>query len=101
MPDSADYKYRSVHERHPRTAIGASRDHFFFVEVDGRQPGLSMGMTLSELADYMLKLGCGVALSLDGGASSTFWLDGKVMNSPSNGGVRPIANGLVVVAKRK
>ena len=99
VPETRDYKYRSVRERHPRSAIGASRDHLFFVEVDGRQPGLSVGMTLSELADYMLELGCEMALSLDGGASSTFWLNGTVMNSPCNGGVRPIANGLVLVQK--
>lgn len=98
IPDSNDYKYRSVGQRHPRSAIGANRNAFFFVEVDGRQPGLSEGMTLSELADYMLKLGCDLALSLDGGASSTLWLNGKVMNSPCSG-LRPIANGLVVVQK--
>jgi hypothetical protein len=90
VPDSRDYKYRS--------AVGASRDYFFFVEVDGRQPGLSEGMTLSELADYMIKLGCDLVLNLDGGASSTFWLNGKVMNSPSSG-LRPIANGLVLMRK--
>lgn len=99
VPDSRDFKFRSVHERHPRSAVGSNRDHFFLVEVDGRQPGLSMGMTLSELADYMLKLGCDMAVSLDGGGSSTLWLRGKVVNSPSNGGPRSIANGLVIIRK--
>ena len=98
-PQSDDYKYRSVRERHPRAAIGASRKHIFLVEVDGRQPELSMGMTLDELGDYMRKLGCELALSLDGGASATFWYQGKVMNSPCNGADRPIANGVVVMAR--
>ena len=98
-PQSDDYKYRSVNERHPRAAIGASREYLFLVEVDGRQPELSMGMTLGELGDYMQKLGCELALSLDGGASATFWYQGKVLNSPCNGADRPIANGIVVVAK--
>jgi exopolysaccharide biosynthesis protein len=98
-PQSDAYKYRSVNERHPRAAIGASREHIFLVEVDGRQPELSMGMTLGELGDYMQKLGCELALSLDGGASATFWYQGKVLNSPCNGADRPIANGIVVVAK--
>ena len=93
------YKYRSVGERHPRAAIGASREHIYLVEVDGRQPELSMGMTLDELGGYMQKLGCELALSLDGGASATFWYQGKVLNSPCNGADRPIANGIVVVAK--
>ena len=42
-------------ERHPRTAIGYSRDRdtLFLVTVDGRQPGSSIGMTLEELARFM------------------------------------------------
>jgi large repetitive protein len=99
IPKSDAYKYRSVGERHPRSAIGASRDQIYLVEVDGRQPGLSVGMTLAELGDYMQKLGCDLVLSLDGGASATLWFDGKVRNSPCDGDLRPIANGLVVLQK--
>jgi hypothetical protein len=100
IPKSDAYKYRSVRERHPRSAIGVSGDQIYLVEVDGRQPKLSVGMTLAELGDYMQKLGCDLALSLDGGASATLWFDGKVMNSPCDGTNRPIANGLVVLQKR-
>ena len=99
IPKSDAYKYRSVGERHPRSAIGASRDQIYLVEVDGRQPKLSVGMTLAELGDYMQKLGCDLVLSLDGGASATLWFDGKVRNSPCDGDLRPIANGLVVLQK--
>ena len=83
--------------RHPRTAIGWNQDYFFMVEVDGRQLRLSAGMTLPELADYMLKLGCQEAMNLDGGGSATCWYNGKVMNSPSQGRERPAANGLVIL----
>lgn len=99
IPKSDAYKYRSVGERHPRSAIGASRDQIYLVEVDGRQPNLSVGMTLVELGDYMQKLGCDLVLSLDGGASATLWFEGKVRNSPCDGDLRPIANGLVVLQK--
>lgn len=99
VPRTLDYRFRSAFERHPRSAIGANDRSIFFVQVDGRQPRLSMGMTLNELTDYMLKLGCTLALNLDGGASSTFWLDGQVLNSPCHGREREIANGLVVVQK--
>ncbi len=99
IPKSDAYKYRSVGERHPRSAIGASRGDIYLVEVDGRQPGLSVGMTLAELGDYMQKLGCELVLSLDGGASATLWFEGKVRNSPCDGDLRPIANGLVVLQK--
>ena len=68
--------------RHPRTALGWNDEHFFLVVVDGRQKDLSAGMTLEELASLMLSLGCGEAMNLDGGGSSTFWLGGGVLNSP-------------------
>jgi len=99
VPTSDAYKYRSNGERHPRSAIGVKGDHIYLVEVDGRQPKLSVGMTLAELGDYMQKLGCDWAVSLDGGASATLWYDGKVRNSPCDEAERPIANGLVVLRK--
>ena len=86
--------------RHPRTAIGWNDKHMFLVEVDGRQAGFSVGMTYSELANYMLnKVGCTEALNLDGGGSATMWVMGQVVNSPSKGQERGGANGLVLVQK--
>ncbi len=38
------------------------------------------GLTLLELATFMQKLGCVTALNLDGGGSSTLWIEGKVVN---------------------
>ena len=78
-----------------------NENYFFFIEVDGRQNKLSAGMTLAELSDYMLKLGCTDALNLDGGGSSTIWLNGKVMNSPCFGYLRNMATTLVMVRKEK
>ena len=86
--------------RHPRTAIGWNDKYFYLVEVDGRQPGLSVGMTLSELAEYMLKkLGCTEALNLDGGRSAAMWVYGQIANSPAPGFERGMANALVIVQK--
>ena len=99
IPSGGAYKYRSVLERHPRSAVGFNRTHIFLVEVDGRQPDLSVGMTLHELGEYMRGLGCEEAMNFDGGGSSTLWVDGKVVNSPCNGSERDIGNGLVVVRK--
>jgi hypothetical protein len=87
--------------RHPRVAVGWNRDYWFLVEVDGRQLGLSVGMTLEEWGDYLVKLGCEVALNLDGGGSSTCWVHGQVMNSPSEGQERGMGNALVVIQKVK
>ena len=58
-------------------------------------------MTLPELADYMVKIGCEAALNLDGGGSATMWVYGQVMNSPSEGRERGMANALVVIQKEK
>jgi large repetitive protein len=89
-----------VHMRHPRTALGWNKDYFFMVEVDGRQSNLSVGMTFTELANYLVKLGCTEALNFDGGGSATLWALGAVRNSPSEGDERPSANALVLVKKR-
>lgn len=87
--------------RHPRTAIGYSRDgkKLFLVTVDGRQPSFSIGMSLPELADFMVELGCYQALNLDGGGSTTMVIGNKVVNSPSDPtGERAVANSLIVLS---
>jgi hypothetical protein len=97
-PPSKDaYEFSSMLERHPRSALGWNPQYFFLVEVDGRQRGLSVGMTLDELAAYMAGLGCTDAINLDGGGSATLWAAGRIRNSPCDGQERPIANSLVVV----
>lgn len=96
-PSKDSYEFSSMSERHPRTAIGWNDRAFYLVEVDGRQPDLSVGMTLAELGATLLRLGCTDAMNLDGGGSATLWADGRVRNSPCDGQERPIANALVVV----
>lgn len=56
--------------RHPRTAVCYTNENYIFAVVDGRQPKLSVGMTLEELADFMLSLGCSDAMNTDGGGST-------------------------------
>jgi len=85
--------------RHPRAAVGWNDKFYFFVVVDGRQPRLSLGISLQDLAAYLIKLGCQDAFNLDGGGSATFWAYGNVMNSPCYGYERPMANALVLVQK--
>lgn len=85
--------------RHPRTAVGIdARGNWIFVVVDGRQPGRSIGMDLYELTDLMLSLGCRYAINLDGGGSTTMYLNGSVVNSPSDvSGERPVADALMIL----
>lgn len=93
--------WRNPHQRHPRTALGWNKDYLWLMLVDGRQPGLSVGMSFTEMADYFIKLGCTHALNLDGGGSASMWLLGQTISSPSEGKERPVANGLVLVKRQK
>jgi len=83
--------------RHPRTAVGVTGDgKMMLVTVDGRQPGVSVGATFEELAYLMAELGARQAMGLDGGGSTTAWVNGQVVNRVSDGSQRLVANGLVV-----
>ena len=86
--------------RHPRTAVGITKSgKVLLVTVDGRQKGLSRGMSLPELANLLLKEGAVDAVNLDGGGSSAAVVRGMVVNSPSSGAERPIADAIIVSAK--
>jgi Phosphodiester glycosidase len=84
--------------RHPRTMIGTSADGtIWLVTVDGRQPELSVGMSLAELRTLARRLGLTNALNLDGGGSTTMWVQGQVMNKPSDpAGPRKVSDALLV-----
>lgn len=86
---------------HPRTAIGISQDggKIFFVVVDGRRVGHSIGISLYDLARRMKELGAYQAMNLDGGGSSTLIVRGVTMNRPSDsGGDRAVTNALLAVS---
>lgn len=89
-----------TYNRHPRTAVGFSKDStkIYFVTVDGRQ-AKSVGMTLDELANFMLTLGVWQAVNLDGGGSTTMVVRGKVVNSPSDTvGERSVSNAVLIIS---
>jgi exopolysaccharide biosynthesis protein len=83
---------------HPRSAVGLSRNRreLLLVVADGRREGVP-GLTLPELASLMVELGACTALNLDGGGSSTLWLGDRIVNRPSDGSERPVANHLAVI----
>ena len=89
----------AVTNRAPRTAVGLAGSRVWFVVVDGRQPATAVGMSHHELAAFMQRLGCTDAMNLDGGGSSTLWYEGRVMNQPSDGALRPVGNALVLVRR--
>jgi exopolysaccharide biosynthesis protein len=81
---------------HPRSAVGVTKDgKVLIVAVDGRQT-FSRGISLPDLADVMKSLGAVDALNLDGGGSTCLSVMGMVINSPSDGQVRQVADSLLV-----
>ena len=75
--------------RHPRTMVGwTPGGDTLLVTVDGRQPEVSVGMSLFEATDFLLGLGATEGMNLDGGGSTTFVQGGRVVNSVSDVQVR-------------
>lgn len=94
----------------PRTAIGINRNgrYLYIVVVDGRQPFYSDGATFVDLAKLLIDQGAHMAMSLDGGGSSTMVIEEgngqpKILNSPIDiyipGTERPVGNHLGVYVK--
>lgn len=93
----------------PRTGVALDRtgETLLLCVVDGRQEGLSEGVTLLELGTIMLAYGGWTGFHLDGGGSSTLVVEGAdglplVLNSPVGNRVpgleRPVANHFGVFA---
>jgi hypothetical protein len=95
----SSYPSRFCRRRHPRSAVGVSADgrSLIFVVADGRSER-SAGMTCAELAELMAELGAEQAINLDGGGSSALYVRGRgVINRPSEGAERVVANHLALV----
>jgi exopolysaccharide biosynthesis protein len=66
----------------PRTAIGQKADGtILMVVVDGRQI-TSLGASMKQMQDIMLKNGAINAANLDGGSSTVMYYKDKIVNSP-------------------
>lgn len=87
----------------PRTVVGLKEDgSLVLLTLDGRQKDYSAGGTFQNVATVLRDMGCVTALNLDGGGSTTFVLrpigefDRRVMNKPSGGSSRRVANAIVL-----
>jgi hypothetical protein len=104
-------RYTFANELHPRTAIAinADRSRIAMFVVDGRQSD-SGGMKFPEIAN-MLRNDYGMhwAINLDGGGSTSMAIDEydngdenpppRVLNDPSDGPERSVANSLALFAR--
>jgi exopolysaccharide biosynthesis protein len=94
--------------RHPRTVVGldAAGKTLTLLVVDGRKPGIAVGMSYDELAAEMQRLGCTEALNLDGGGSSVMAVRDaksgtmKILNAPTDGRERAVADVLGITVEK-
>ena len=89
----------------PVTAVGVTRDgkHAIFAAFDGHQAeGVAQGLTRPQLAGWMMRHGAYNAILFDSGGSTQMvgrlpgQTEASVLNVPSDGHERPVANGLFI-----
>ncbi len=79
-----------------RTAIGTSSNReLIFVVVDKKFP-VCTGVTYDDLAEIMKEAGAENAVGLDGGHTSTMYLNGRVVNDPLRGTEGLVSNSIIV-----
>ncbi len=96
-------------KRHPRSAMGINGKKVYLVAVDGRSAEYAQGVTLWEFADIMRFIGAVDAINLDGGGSTTLYVEGEngtgIVNHPSDNkkfdreGERHVVNSILFIKK--
>jgi len=84
-------KWKTTPGRAPRTVIGNYKDDQLLILVtEGYDEKGKSGATLQELQTKLKKMGVIDAFNLDGGGSASLVLNGRVVNKPSDGSLRPV-----------
>lgn len=85
--------------RSPRTGVGIRADGTVLLVVADGRSRYSVGMSLTELAQYFVRLKAVTAMNFDGGGSSEMVVNDRIMNNPSDGQERPVRVALGVFRK--
>ena len=89
-----------VNSGNPRTLFGWDKHgRVTLVTIGSAVPGRRGGVSLPIAAALIKSLGVTNAVNLDGGGSSTFVSHGQVLNHPSDGSPRAVANAWVIVPR--
>lgn len=101
ITNNEEWKFagKAINDKHPRTAMGYTRDNkLIILVVEGRNKAAG-GATLTQEAQILKDLGCIEALNLDGGGSSCLLVNGKETIKPSDKeGQRPVPAVFVIKA---
>jgi hypothetical protein len=82
---------KAINDKHPRTAMGYTKDDKLIILVIEGRSKMASGATLTQEAEILKDLGCVEALNLDGGGSSSLLINGKETIKPSDAsGQRPV-----------
>ena len=93
---------KAINDLHPRTLMGYTKDHKIIVMViEGRNPGVADGATLTQAAQLMVDLGCVEALNLDGGGSSCMLINGKETIKPSDKGQQRLVPAVFIIHQKR
>ena len=88
----------------PRSVIAQRKDGVVLILcIEGRLPGYSIGASMNDVIDILLRYKAYNAANLDGGASSTMSIEGKLWNRPAAGGEyggRTVSNAWIVTNKQ-
>ncbi|TVU59210.1 phosphodiester glycosidase family protein [Vibrio atlanticus] len=86
----------AILRRHPRTALGVTEDNVVYAAVVyGRQPTVTEGANITDMAKIMNSLSVKDAINLDGGGSSMMVADGKRPGNSSDGSERPVSDAII------
>ncbi|MFF5503430.1 phosphodiester glycosidase family protein [Streptomyces roseolus] len=99
-PDQT-FTYDWTVRANPRSMIGKDgQGRLLLVVVDGRDPGVSEGLSIDGAARLMRSLGAREALNLDGGGSSVLATSAGIVNRPSDAsGQRSLGNALLLLPR--
>ncbi len=91
---------KAINDKHPRTAMGYTKDNKLIILVIEGRNNVAHGATLHQEAQILKDLDCVEALNLDGGGSSCMLVNGKETIKPSDKeGQRPVP--AVFIIKQK
>ncbi len=93
----------SISGKTSRTAAGVKEDGTIVLFALDKKEGLSNGLDLKSVAEYLKSIGCVSAINLDGGGSTTMHIrkgEGlKIVNNPTDGSERSVSNGIIFVSR--
>jgi len=98
-----------ISERYARTAVGLLKNgHWIFAVIEQSALTGSPGMSIPELAVFLKELGCEYALNLDGGGSSTLYIDNEIVNHPEGdededygwAALKPVSDAILILPKK-